>query len=112
MLLTDTDGLVREWEYLAAKHERLAHSHGSAFDRAGLIRWMAWGASRSGRRWAAAGGFAYAAAVYAAKRRRYMTKLSVRDAWAAVRRRRVLDSGWGDLERTAVAPPAWLDLYR
>src|SRR6266536_3282289 len=85
MLLTDKRDLAREFDYLATKHRSLSERYGIEFDRGGLARWMAWGASRSGRRFKAAAGYGRAAAMYAAKRKRYWSKQSLRDAIGALR---------------------------
>jgi glycosyltransferase involved in cell wall biosynthesis len=112
MLLTDKRDLTREFEYLAEKHRALCERYGIEFDRGGLARWMAWGASRSGRRVRAAAGYTRAAAMYAARRKRYWTKASLRDAIGALAGERLTDTGRRSSRDVPIAVPDWLDLYR
>jgi glycosyltransferase involved in cell wall biosynthesis len=111
MLITDTGNLVEEFDYLAEKHRALAERYGAEFDRPGLARWMAWGASRSGRRFQAAGGYLRAAAGYAVEGRRRWSLESLRDAAAALMGRELMDEG-GAVAHGAAPDPGWLERYR
>src|SRR4029079_13320637 len=53
-MLTDADGLDREMDLLAAKHEELSRRAGIGFDRLRCDRWAALGYRRRGRRLRAA----------------------------------------------------------
>jgi len=53
-MLTDADGLDREMDLLAAKHEELSRRAGIRFDRLRFDRWAALGYRRRGRRLRAA----------------------------------------------------------
>ena len=111
MLITDTGDLVQEFDYLADKHRALSEQYGVEFDRPGLHSWMAWGASRSGRRLQAAGGYLRAAAGYAVKGPRRFGLEALRDAAAALLGRDLMDTGGGAVPDPA-DEPAWLELYR
>ena len=110
MLITDERNLVDEFDYLAEKHRELTERYGVQFDRPGLWNWMAWGASRSGRRFKAAGGYLRAAAGYAAKGPRRWGLESLRDAGRALLGREVMDEG-GAVPPKGLEPP-WLEAYR
>jgi glycosyltransferase involved in cell wall biosynthesis len=111
MLLTDTGDLRAEFDRIARKHSDVARKLGVEIDRPGLSRWMAWGYSRAGRRFAAARGYGRAALGYAARRRRWMATQSARDAFLALRGEVVSDRG--TRARPARAPaPDWLQRFR
>jgi|tagenome__1003787_1003787.scaffolds.fasta_scaffold20983870_3 glycosyltransferase involved in cell wall biosynthesis len=111
MLITDERSLVDEFDYLAEKHRPLSERYGVEFDRPGLARWMAWGASRSGHRFKAAGGYLRAAAGYAVKGPRRWGLESARDAVAALLGRELMDEGGGVVIDPA-REPGWLQQYR
>jgi glycosyltransferase involved in cell wall biosynthesis len=111
MLITDKRNLVDEFDYLAAKHRRLSDRYGVEFDRPGLARWMAWGASRAGRRREAVTGYLRAAAGYAVRGPRRWGLQSLRDAGRALVGAELADTG-GRVTTDRVPAPAWLDLYR
>ena len=112
MLLTDKDGLVREFERLAGKHGELSARHGVRFDRAGLDGWMAWGEERTGHRARAARGYLASALRYARQGQRWQSRNSASHALAALRGKRFLDSGGPFPSAPLADAPAWLELYR
>jgi glycosyltransferase involved in cell wall biosynthesis len=111
MLITDTGDLVREFDYLAEKHRGLSERYGVEFDRPGLAQWMAWGASRSGRRLRAAALYLRAAAGYAVKGPRRWGAESLRDAVGALLGRELMDTG-GAVATDPAHDPPWLERYR
>jgi glycosyltransferase involved in cell wall biosynthesis len=112
MLANDLTDLIREFEYIAAKHESLSDARGIDFDRAGLERWMAWGESRTGRRLPAARRYLRAATMYARHRNARMAWRSLRHAGGALAGERLTDSGALPLADADRAAPAWIDAYR
>jgi len=84
-----------EFDYLSRKHGELSERLGVEFDRPGLHSWMAWGASRAGRRFRAAAGYLRAAAGYAVKGPRRWGLESLRDAADALLGRELMDERGG-----------------
>ena len=112
MLANDLRDLITEFEYIADKHRGLSSERGIDFDRGGLERWMAWGESRSGRRFAAARRYLRASLMYGRRRDARMARQSFRDAAGALTGERLTDSGGFPLEDGQNAAPAWLERYR
>ncbi|MFL5885664.1 MAG: glycosyltransferase family 2 protein [Thermoleophilaceae bacterium] len=111
MLITDERNLVDEFDHLAEKHRALTKRYRIEFDRPGLWNWMAWGASRSGHRFRATGGYLRAAAGYAVRGPRTWGLESLRDAGRALLGRELMDESRG-AGPDAAAEPEWLALYR
>jgi glycosyltransferase involved in cell wall biosynthesis len=109
MLVTDKSGLIEEFERLEEKYREAGERRGIGFDRVGLVRWMAWGDSRGGRRLRAAGGYLQATAMYARRGKVWSSGANFRDAIGALLGERQTDSGRRPLHSN---PPAWVDLYR
>jgi len=98
--------LLREFQILADRHGDLGRELGvNAFDRPGLVAWMAWGDSRAGRRFRAAGGFLRTAAMHRGAMRRWY----VRRAIQAARGAHLTDSGRPPAD--GKGRPAWLGAY-
>jgi hypothetical protein len=112
MLVTDKSGLIDEFERLEEKYREAGEQRGIGFDRVGLVRWMAWGDSRGGRRLRAAGGYLQATAMYARRGKLWSSGANLRDAVGALLGERQTDSGRRPLHSSEATPPAWVDLYR
>jgi glycosyltransferase involved in cell wall biosynthesis len=112
MLVTDKSGLVEEFERLEEKYGEAGKERGIGFDRVGLVRWMAWGDSRGGRRVRAAGGYLRATAMYARRGKLWSSGANLRDAIGALLGEKQTDSGRRPLHSSKATLPAWVDLYR
>ena len=99
--------LLREFDLLADRYDALGREMGvNAFDRPGLVAWIAWGDSRAGRRFRAAAGFLRTATMHRSATRRWY----VRRAIQAARGVHLTDSGRPVAE--GADRPTWLDAYR
>jgi glycosyltransferase involved in cell wall biosynthesis len=112
MLVTDKSGLIDEFERLEEKYREACEQRGIRLDRVGLVRWMAWGESRGGRRVRAAGGYLHAMAMYARRGKLWSSGANLRDAIGALLGEKQTDSGRRPLPASEAAPPPWVDLYR
>jgi glycosyltransferase involved in cell wall biosynthesis len=112
MLVSDESGLVEEFERLREKYRDACRSRGLEFDRMGLMRWMAWGHSRAGRRRQAAARYLRAGALYARRGKLWASGANLRDAVGVLFGEQLTDSGRRPLHSSGVGPPAWLDAYR
>jgi glycosyltransferase involved in cell wall biosynthesis len=112
MLVTDKSGLIDEFERLEEKYREACEQRGIRLDRVGLVRWMAWGDSRGGRRVRAAGGYLHAMAMYARRGKLWSSGANLRDAIAALLGEKQTDSGRRPLPASEAAPPPWVDFYR
>ena len=112
MLVTDKSGLIDEFERLEEKYREACEQRGIRLDRVGLVRWMAWGDSRGGRRVRAAGGYLHAMAMYARRGKLWSSGANLRDAIGALLGEKQTDSGRRPLQSSEAAPPPWVDLYR
>jgi glycosyltransferase involved in cell wall biosynthesis len=111
LVTTATSELVDEFDHMVEKHRAVTERTGIEFDRPGLARWIAWGASRSGYRFRAALNYLRAASMYARRRDRWMAKESARDSLGALRGERLTDSDRPHGSFASPAAPEWLALY-
>ena len=112
MLVSDKSGLVDEFRRLEEKYREAGEQRGIGLDRVGLVRWMAWGDSRGGRRVRAAGGSLHAMSRYARRGTLWSSGAHLRDAIGALLGEKQTDSGRRPLKSSEADPPAWVDLYR
>jgi glycosyltransferase involved in cell wall biosynthesis len=112
MLVSDKSGLIDEFERLEEKYREASEQRGIELDRVGLVRWMAWGDSRGGRRVQAAGGYLHAMALYARRGKLWSSGANLRDAIGALLGEQQTDSGRRPPRSVEATPPAWVDLYR
>jgi glycosyltransferase involved in cell wall biosynthesis len=112
MLVSDKSGLIDEFERLEEKYREACEQRGVRLDHVGLVRWMAWGDSRGGRRGRAAGGYLRAMAMYARRGKLWSSGANLRDAIGALLGEERTDSGRRPLPSGEATPPTWVDLYR
>jgi glycosyltransferase involved in cell wall biosynthesis len=112
MVVMDSSGLIDEFERLEEKYREAGDQHGIRLDRMGLVRWIAWGYGRGGRRARAASRYLQAAGMYARRGKLWATGANIRDSIGALLGEDVTDSGRRPLYLSGATPPTWVELYR